>query len=412
MSSREFDVIVWGASGFTGALVAEYLAEQYGVGGELRWALAGRNMPKLERVRSGLAAGKDVANLPTLIADSFDLSSLRQLAERTRVICSTVGPYALYGSKLVAACVSTGTHYCDLSGEVHWIRQMIDAHHTSAGHTGARIVHACGFDSIPSDMGVYWLQREMWQRHKLRCRAVNYRTESFRGSFSGGTVASMMHMMELAASDNSIMTIVNDPYSLNPDGSRGLDGPEKTHPEYDPDFASWVAPFVMAAINTKVVRRSNALSGFSYGREFRYDEGSLMPYGHLGFPLAAAVAMGTSAFTAATRVGWLRDLLANVLPVPGEGPDRERRNNGFFKIQLLGKHPSDVSKDLRLRIHGDRDPGYGSTARMLGESAVCLANDELTSAGGVLTPAVAMGQSLLQRLHTNAGVTFNEIDDG
>jgi short subunit dehydrogenase-like uncharacterized protein len=410
MGTREFDVILWGASGFTGALVAEYLFEEYAVGKGLKWALAGRNIPKLERTRSTLAPGNDADNLPILIADSFDLTSLRQLAERTRVICSTVGPYALYGSKLVTACASAGTHYCDLTGEVHWIRQMIDAEHANALHTGARIVHACGFDSIPSDLGVYWLQGQMRERHGVACRAVNFRTESFKGSFSGGTIASMMHMMELAEKDDSVQTILNDPYALNPaDGSRGLDGPEKTYPEYDADFASWITPFVMAAINTKVVRRSNALSGFSYGREFRYDEGSLMPYGHLGFPLAAAVAAGTRVLTAATRVRLLRDLMVKVLPAPGQGPDRERRNNGYFKIQLLGKHPDDSSKDLRLRIHGDRDPGYGSTARMLGESAVCLASDELSADGGVLTPAVAMGQPLLQRLHNKAGVTFTEL---
>ena len=413
MATREFDVIVWGASGFTGELVAEYLFQQYGVGASLKWALAGRNMPKLERIRSDLAAGSDVDNLPIIIADSNDLESLEQLASRTRVICSTVGPYALYGSKLVAACAAAGTHYCDLTGEVHWMRQMIDAHHATAIATGAKIVHSCGFDSIPSDLGVHWLQNAMRQRHGVACRTIKYRTESFKGSFSGGTVASMMNMMELAEQDTSVMTIVNDPYSLNPAGGpRGLDGPEKTHPEYDPDFACWITPFVMAAINTKVVRRSNALLDFVYGDEFRYDEGMLISFGKLGFPIAALAAGAAAAFTSATRVRRLRELLANVLPEPGEGPDRDRRNSGYFKIQLLGTHPADASKNLRLRIHGDRDPGYGSTAKMLGESAVCLALDAVADRGGVLTPAVAMGQLLLDRLHENAGVTFTELAAG
>lgn len=410
MATREFDVIVWGASGFTGALVAEYLLEQYGVGTGLKWALAGRNMPKLERIRNDLAAGSDVANLPILIADSNDLASLEQLTERTRVICSTVGPYALYGSKLVAACAAAGTHYCDLAGEVHWMRQMIDAHHATAIGSGAKIVHSCGFDSIPSDLGVYWLHNEMQQRHGVACRTIKYRTESFKGSFSGGTVASMMNMMELAEQDTAVMTILNDPYSLNPaGGSRGLDGPEKTHPEFDPDFACWITPFLMAAINTKVVRRSNALLDFVYGHDFRYDEGTLIAFGRLGFPIAALAAGGAALFTSATRAKRLRDLLARVLPEPGEGPDRERRNSGHFKIQLLGTHPDDAAKNLRLRIHGDRDPGYGSTAKMLGESAVCLANDPLDDRAGVLTPAVAMGQQLVDRLHENAGVTFTAL---
>lgn len=410
MATREFDVIVWGASGFTGALVAEYLLEQYGVGAGLKWALAGRNMPKLERIRNDLAAGSDVANLPILIADSNDLASLEQLTKRSRVICSTVGPYALYGSKLVAACAAAGTHYCDLAGEVHWMRQMIDAHHATAIASGAKIVHSCGFDSIPSDLGVYWLHNEMQQRHGVACRTIKYRTESFKGSFSGGTVASMMNMMELAEQDTAVMTILNDPYSLNPaGGSRGLDGPEKTHPEFDPDFACWITPFLMAAINTKVVRRSNALLDFVYGHDFRYDEGTLIAFGRLGFPIAALAAGGAALFTRATRAKRLRDLLARVLPEPGEGPDRERRNSGHFKIQLLGTHPDDAAKNLRLRIHGDRDPGYGSTAKMLGESAVCLANDPLDDRAGVLTPAVAMGQQLVDRLHENAGVTFTAL---
>jgi len=410
MATREFDVIVWGASGFTGALVAEYLLEQYGVGAGLKWALAGRNMPKLERIRNDLAASSDVANLPILIADSNDLASLEQLTKRSRVICSTVGPYALYGSKLVAACAAAGTHYCDLAGEVHWMRQMIDAHHATAIATGAKIVHSCGFDSIPSDLGVYWLHNEMQQRHGVACRTIKYRTESFKGSFSGGTVASMMNMMELAEQDTAVMTILNDPYSLNPaGGSRGLDGPEKTHPEFDPDFACWITPFLMAAINTKIVRRSNALLDFVYGHDFRYDEGMLIAFGRLGFPIAALAAGGAALFTRATRAKRLRDLLAHVLPEPGEGPDRERRNSGYFKIQLLGTHPDDAAKNLRLRIHGDRDPGYGSTAKMLGESAVCLANDPLDDRAGVLTPAVAMGQQLVDRLHENAGVTFTAL---
>ncbi|MGE3464905.1 MAG: trans-acting enoyl reductase family protein, partial [Pseudomonadales bacterium] len=370
-AAKEFDVVVYGASGFTGALVAEYLLERYG-GDELSWAMAGRNLAKLEAVRRDLGPGAE--SIPILIADSDDTASLEALAARTRVVASTVGPYALHGSNLVAACATLGTHYCDLAGEVHWMRRMIDAHHDTARRSGARIVHTCGFDCIPSDLGVHWLQREMRAEHGTYCAAVKFRVESSRGAFSGGTAASMLNMLEEAERDPSVSTILRDPYALNPEGApRGLDGPEKTYPEYDPDFMAWIAPFVMAEINTKVVRRSHALLGSPYGSGFRYDEAILMPYGQLGFPLAVALAGGTASFNAAMRTGALRRWLSTLLPSPGEGPDRAAREAGHFQIQLLGKHPDRSSADLRLRIRGNRDPGYGATARMLGESAVCLA---------------------------------------
>lgn len=413
VTDREFDVVVWGASGFTGALVAEYLFGRYGIDRELRWAIAGRNLGKLEKVRAGLGASPaDAATLPILLADSNDPASLAAMAERTRVVCTTVGPYALYGTNLVAACVDSGTHYCDLTGEVHWMRRIIDSYHEAASVAGVRIVHTCGFDSIPSDMGVYWLQREMQRAHNVPCQAIKYRAEAFRGSFSGGTIASMLNMLEQAGHDGTIRAVLRDPYGLNPvPGPRGLDGPERTLPEYDPDFHAWVTPFVMGAINTKVVRRSNALLDFAYGADFRYDEATLIPYGHLGFPIAAAVAGGSGLFAAAAGVRPLRSLLTRMLPAPGEGPSRDAREAGFFQIALLGKHPEDASKHIRLRVRGERDPGYGSTCRMLGESAVCLARDPLTSRCGVLTPAVAMGDALVDRLETSAAMTFTRVTD-
>jgi short subunit dehydrogenase-like uncharacterized protein len=405
---RDFDVVVYGASGFTGRLVAEYLLEAYGTNGDLTWAMAGRNLAKLEGVRRELGAA--AAEIPLLVADSNDAESLEKLALQTRVIATTVGPYALYGSKLVAACVAAGTHYCDLTGEVHWMRRMIDAHHEAAVSSGARIVHTCGFDSLPSDLGVHWLQREMLAQEGVPCAEVKYRTESFSGAFSGGTVASMLNMLAEAETDPSIHTIIRDPYSLNPAGApRGLDGPEKTYPEYDPDFHGWVAPFVMAEINTKVVRRSNALLDMRYGIDFRYSEGTLMPFGQLGFPLAASLAAGSASFQAAMRTGFLRRALSQMLPEPGEGPDRKARENGHFQIQLLGRHPDRSSANLRLRIRAERDPGYGATARMIGEAAVCLAKDGLSSAGGVLTPAVAMGDALIDRLDERAEVRFTAL---
>ncbi|MEZ5553087.1 MAG: saccharopine dehydrogenase NADP-binding domain-containing protein [Pseudomonadales bacterium] len=409
MSDREFDVVVWGATGFTGRLVAEYLIERYGVAQQFNWAIAGRSPRRLEALRQTLGVGADA--LPIIVADSHDRDSLDELAGRTRVVCSTVGPYALYGSELVAACANLGTHYCDLTGEVHWMRRMIDEHHESARRSGARIVHTCGFDCIPADMGVHWLQREMRARHGVYCQAIKFRAEAFKGGFSGGTVASMMNMMAEAEKHPEIRRIASDPYALNPAGGpRGLDGPEKTYPEWDVDFNAWVSPFAMAAVDTKVVRRSNALLDFRYGSEFRYDEGILIPYGQFGFPAAVALAGSTAMFSAATGSGMLRDLLGRVLPEPGEGPSREAREKGYFQIQFLGRHPTSAALDLRLRVRGDRDPGYGSTAKMLGESAVCLAKDALSSPGGILTPSVAMGDALVDRLQENAGVTFEALN--
>jgi short subunit dehydrogenase-like uncharacterized protein len=400
---REFDVVVYGASGFTGRLVAEYLLKNYGVGNGLKWAIAGRNLTKLEGIRRELS----VESLPILIADSADPDSLLKMVARTRAIATTVGPYAVYGSELVGACVESGTHYCDLTGEVHWMRTMIDRHHEAARRQGTRIVHTCGFDCIPSDLGVHWLQRKMMAQHGVYCAAVKFRVESFKGAFSGGTMASMVNMLDAAEEDSSIETIMRDPYALNPAGApRGLDGPEKVLPEYDPDFNAWVAPFVMAEVNTKVVRRTNALLGFPYGVEFRYDEGFLMPFGQMGFPLAVGMAGGSATFNAAMRTGALRRWIEGVLPKPGEGPDRAARESGNFRIRLLGRHPDRSSANVRLRVEADLDPGYGATAGMLAESAVCLARDGLSSPGGVLTPAAAMGDALIDRLDDKAGVRF------
>jgi short subunit dehydrogenase-like uncharacterized protein len=409
VSDREFDVVVWGATGFTGRLVAEHLLRRYGAGGDLRWAIAGRSEHKLADVRRDLGGFAD--GLPVLVADATDRGSLDAVAARATVVCSTVGPYALHGSDLVAACASAGTHYCDLTGEVQWMRRMIDAHHDRARESGARIVHTCGFDSIPSDLGVLFVQREMQRRHGVPCSAVRFRLRDARGGFSGGTVASMLNMLDEAERDPGIRSLLDDPYGLNPATERGgLDAPERRVPEYDPDFRAWVAPFLMAAINTRVVRRSNALMGFPYGREFRYEEGMLMPYGPWGFPLALGLSAGSAAFSAVAGIGGIRRQLARWLPQPGQGPSEQQRESGSYLIEMLGKHPSDSSADVRVTIRGDRDPGYGSTAKMLGEAAACLAQDPLSSAGGVLTPAVAMGEALLERLPVHAGVTFAVLD--
>lgn len=408
-SAREFDIVLWGATGFTGALTAEYLLGQYGVASQFRWAIGGRNQAKLEAVRKDIAAstGVDADNLPIIVGDSDDADFLRELAAGTKVICSTVGPYARYGSKLVAACVESGTDYCDLTGEVQWMARMIKEHHEAAVGSGARIVFTCGFDCVPSDIGAFFLNEEMRRRHNVPCAELKFRVKDFKGAASGGTIASMLNMMEEARDDPSVLKVMRDPYSLNPEGEQeGPDGPEPLMASYDKDFGEWMAPFVMGAVDTKVVRRSNALQDYGYGREFEYGEGMLCGGGPSGFLKATAAAQGTMLGMAAMSVGPIRRFVAGRLPQPGEGPSKEEREAGYYDIRLLGRHPDDPGSNLKARIYGDRDPGYGSTSKILGESAVCLALDEPVTGGGCLTPAAAMGRALLERLPKNAGVSF------
>ncbi|MBP8252265.1 MAG: saccharopine dehydrogenase NADP-binding domain-containing protein [Herpetosiphon sp.] len=406
MTDRNFDIIVWGATGFTGRLVAEYLLTRYGVNNDLRWAMAGRNQAKLELVRNSFNH-PDAINIPFLLADSHDLGSLQKLAQQTKVMCTTVGPYALYGSELVQACVENGTHYCDLTGEVRWMRSMIDQHQKAAEQSGARIVHTCGFDSIPSDMGVYFMQKMMHERHQTVAFEVKARVKTVKGGFSGGTIASMMNMIDEIKRDPSLRKIMGNPYALNPEGERR--GPDRNipmKPRFDDDFQAWTAPFIMEQINSRVVRRTNALLGYPYGRDFRYDEAMLMGKGAAGYARSVSLGAGMGGVMLAGAIKPLRSLLNKTLPEAGEGPSEEQREKGFFKILFLAKHPTDPNKHVRGSVTGDRDPGYGSTSKMLAESAICLAKDDLRVGGGFWTPASAMGDHLLRRLNENAGVKF------
>ena len=272
MSERELDVIVYGATGFTGQLVAEYLLREYGVDRDLRWAIAGRSNDKLEQVRTAL--GEAAAALPIIVADSNDEEALASMVSRTRVVLTTVGPYALYGSKLVNACVKEGTDYCDLAGEVQWIRKMIDTHQDGARESGARIVHCCGFDSIPMDMGVWFLQYEAKRRFGAYCERIALFVKATKGGPSGGTLASIANLIEEAREDREIAKILTHPYSLNPEGEReGPDDYDQNKVLFDEDAGCWTAPFVMAGVNTKVVRRSNALADYPSGRDCRYRDG-------------------------------------------------------------------------------------------------------------------------------------------
>lgn len=405
--SKPYDLVLFGATGFTGQLVAEYLLDRYGVLGDLRWALAGRNREKLEAVRRALQGNSPTTPIALLEADSDDAGALGGLAEQTHVICSTVGPYARHGSKLVAACAERGTDYCDLTGEVPWIAQMIAEHQATAEESGARIVHCCGFDSIPSDLGTWFVQQAMEEQYGVTASRVRGRVGKTRGAASGGTVASMMGMMEEAGRNPALRKQLRDKYLLYPVGEEP--GPavrDQMGPVFDPAFEKWTTPFVMAVINERVVRRSNALLGFPWGRDFNYDESQLCS--SRGQAMAISMAMGAGMVTASTSLG--RKAMAPLLPKPGEGPDQDARENGFFELFFEAVHPEDPALSLRARVYGDRDPGYGSTSRMLGEAAVCLAMKEAEVDGGIWTPASALAPALLPRLEANAGLSFTLVD--
>jgi short subunit dehydrogenase-like uncharacterized protein len=406
--ARRFDVVLWGATGFTGALVAEYIAKHYG-GGKLKWAIAGRNKSKLERVREGLAAiDANAGSLPILLGDSGDRSSLDKLARETRVLVSTVGPYALFGAELVAACVDAGTDYCDLTGEAQFIRRMIDAHHERAIETGSRIVHCCGFDSIPSDLGTLMVQTAMRERYGHPAREVRCLQSAGGASFSGGTVATTLLAAKEATTNASVRRVLVNPYSLDP-GHHGHahDDRDQLGIRWDPDLGQWTGPFFLAGTNARVVRRSNALLDHPYGRDFRYREALETGAGATGWLKAAGVTAGTAGFFAAAAVPPIRWLLARtVLPKPGEGPSKEARESGSFTTRFVAATDGGGPR-LFGAVKGMQDPGYGETAKMLTESAVCLAvdGDAIAGRGGILTPAASMGMRLVERLRA-AGMSF------
>jgi len=395
-NTREFDVVLFGATGYTGQLVADHLAAH---GGGARLALAGRNRERLQHVSSEIRS-----SLPLLVGDSQDPAFVTQLAQRAKVVCTTVGPYSLYGERLVAACVDQGTSYCDLTGEVNFVRHMIDRYEERARQTGARIVHSCGFDSIPSDLGTFYLQEQARARWGAPCDDVRARVTKMRGGSSGGTVASGLEVMKATQNDSELRKLLLSPYTLNPTGQQtGPDVPDRYLPRQDPDFG-WVAPFIMAACNTRIVRRTNAVLGYPYGRNFRYDEAIATGRGPKGFAAASGISAGTMGMVVAMTVPPLRKISQRYLPKPGQGPTREQRETGFFVYELVGTRGQD---QIRVRVSADRDPGYGATSKMLGQAALCLAldADRLPVQGGSWTPASAMGNVLIERLNS-VGVRF------
>jgi short subunit dehydrogenase-like uncharacterized protein len=384
----EFDIIVYGASGYTGRLVAEYLAQRYGVGGEVRWAMAGRSAEKLAQVRDEIGAPSDT---PLVVADAADPASLDAMVGRAAAILTTVGPYQLYGNELVAACARSGTDYLDLCGEPAWMRRMIDAHDAAAKASGARILFSCGFDSIPFEAGVRFLQEAAVERLGAPVPRVKGRVRKMQGKFSGGTAASLKATMAAVAQDPATLELLRSPFALTP----GFEGPSQPHgmkPELDADLNLWVAPFIMAPINTKNVHRSNALQGHAYGRDFVYDEMVVAGPGEGGEQVAKMIAAGNAVFG------------GDDAPKPGEGPTREERETGFYDVLLLGLAAD--GRRIRVGVTGDRDPGYGSTSKMIAETSICLVKDAPEAPGGVWTPAAALGPKLVERLVANAGLTF------
>lgn len=385
--TKPFDLVVHGATGFTGRLVVEYLLRRYPAGSGLRWAMGGRNAAKLAAVRDELGAPADT---PLVVTDTGNPASLQALMEQTRLVLTTVGPYQLYGNELVAACASAGVDYVDLCGEPAWMRQMIDAHEAAAKASGARIVFSCGFDSIPFDLGVFMLQREMQARFGQPAQRVRGRVRKMKGTFSGGTAASLKATMAAAAAQPGVLELLRNPFSLTP-GFEGPRQPSGSKPMVDEVLGLWVAPFVMAAINTRNVHRSNFLLGHAYGADFVYDEMMVTGAGEKGEAQANAVAADKS-------------LGADDGPKPGEGPSREERESGFYDVLFIGADAAGNS--LRVGVKGDRDPGYGSTSKMITEAAVCLLQDAPDTPGGIWTTAPAMGNALIARLKANAGLSF------
>ena len=388
MADREFDVIVFGATGYTGRLVAEYLDGAYGTGGDgPTWAMAGRSMDKLIEVRGKIKASEDT---PLIVADSDDTAGLDAMTARATVICSTVGPYQLYGNKLLESCVKNGTHYVDLCGEPGWMREKIEQHSESAKGSGAQICFSCGFDSIPFDLGVWKLQQEMAKRFGGPASRVRGRVRAMEGTFSGGTAASLKATMAALAKNPKLVAVLGSSFGLTP-GFEGPDQPNMMVPKLDKAIDSWVAPFIMAPINTKNVHRTNFLAGFPYGEDFRYDEMVVTSPGDMGKKAAEMLAK-------ANPFG------GDDAPKPGEGPTKEERENGYYDLLFLGERGD--GERLGYCVKGDRDPGYGSTSRMIAEAALCLAKDGIDKPGGVWTPGALMGNTLVTRLEKSAGLTF------
>ena len=385
-STKKFDFVVYGATGFTGKLVVEYLVSKYGDDQTISWAMAGRSIEKLQSVKDDIGVNADIELIQV---DSNDISSIDNLMSQTRCILTTVGPYQLYGNHIIAACASSGTDYVDLCGEPGWMYEKISQHKEEAEKSGARIVFSCGFDSIPFDLGVLFAQNEVIKRYGKPSSNIRGRVRVMDGEFSGGTAASMGATMASLKEKPELFEVLINPFSL----CEGYKGPEQaadSKPIFDEKLDTWVAPFFMAPINTKNVHRSNALMNHSYGKDFCYNEMWVSGPGDEGKAVADAMAS-------------VNPMGGEDGPKPGEGPSRESRENGSYDVLFC----ADIAEQsVHVSVKGDMDPGYGSTSKMITESAICLVKECEELVGGIYTPASSMGEKLIKRLEMSAGLTF------
>ena len=404
MRNREFEIVVFGATSFVGKILCNYLVNEY-TEPNLRWAMAARSETKLKELKVSLGQKADA--IPLLLADSSNEESLHTLCEKTELVISTVGPYALYGELLLSKCCQLGTDYCDLTGEPQWIRRMIGRYEDVAKSSGARIVNCCGFDSIPSDLGVKYLQENAQRHFGSYCEKVKLRVKAMKGTASGGTIASGLNLYKEASADPEIRREMRDPYSLCPSGHSFTARQHNVSVEFDEDFSSWAAPFIMASINTRVVLRSNALVDGHYADNFQYDEAMLTGPDKKGERMAKKISFGTGVSMFAMSLTPLRWLASRFfLAKPGEGPSPEQQLKGFYDLRLQGR--TSRGERVFVKVTGDRDPGYGSTAKMLAQAGISLRRDVDASevGGGFWTPATAFNDKLISRLSEHAGMAF------
>jgi len=404
--SSVYDVVVFGATSFVGQILSDYLCNEMDGREKLSWAMAGRSQAKLDVVKAKLGdAGKTI---PTLVVDANDAQALTAMCEQTRVVASTVGPYGLYGEPLVKACVETGTDYCDLTGEPLWVEKMIGRYESTAKASGARIIHCVGLDSIPSDMGVYFTQQQAKETLGQTCSQISMRAKVCEIQVSGGSAATGLNTAKEIADNPKNRMSYADPYSLCPDGHGFTALQHEISVNYERDFQSWVAPFLLEAIDVRVVHRSNALSGNAYGKHFQYSEGKLTGQGVRGWLNATSTHLGLAAFNMLGSYSFTRNFLTNYLvPKPGEGMSPEDQHKAHFDFRFIGRTPD--GQTINTRLFGKGDPGYLVTGKMMGQAAACLALDISKEAvpGGFLTPAVAFGNILIERLHNNSVISFS-----
>ena len=411
--NRPYAVVLYGATSFVGQITAKYLSQFLADSNDVEWAIAGRDEEKLKKLQSEISDSGSAKKVDIIIANSNDEASLDEMTKQAKVVISTVGPYLKYGEPLIKSCANNGTDYVDLTGEAIFIKDMMDKYQDTASQSGARIVNSCGFDSIPSDLGVYFTQQQAEKQFDEVCENIHMRVKAAKGGLSGGTVASMATIFEEVGKDKSRRKQVANPYLLNDDADApNVRQKNVSKPEYDSEHGRWLAPFVMASINTRIVHRTNQLTDYEYGREFKYDEAMWMKDGVKGQLTSYALSAGLFGFATTMMFKPSRELLSkHVLPKSGSGPSKSEQENGYFDIRFFGYTASNDS--ISTKVTGDRDPGYGSTSRMLAQSALCLAQDisHKDIKGGFWTPASAMGDKLIARLEEHSGLSFEVVED-